>query len=62
MRFFLSSNKLKECCGNILVTVHDPTAFVMGGVAGHCGLFSTIGDVCRVRQHKLPEAKSLCKK
>lgn len=28
--------------------VHDPTAFVLGGVAGHAGLFSTITDVCRV--------------
>jgi CubicO group peptidase (beta-lactamase class C family) len=27
--------------------VHDPTAFVLGGVAGHAGLFSTIMDVCR---------------
>lgn len=28
--------------------VHDPSAFVLGGVAGHAGLFSTITDVCRV--------------
>ncbi|MBF0565333.1 MAG: DUF1343 domain-containing protein [Nitrospirae bacterium] len=25
--------------------VHDPTAYYMGGVAGHAGLFSTAGDV-----------------
>jgi CubicO group peptidase (beta-lactamase class C family) len=25
--------------------VHDPTATAMGGVAGHAGLFSTIGDI-----------------
>lgn len=27
--------------------VHDPTARRMGGVAGHAGLFSTVGDVAR---------------
>ena len=27
--------------------VHDPTATVLGGVAGHAGLFATIGDVAR---------------
>lgn len=27
--------------------VHDPTARMMGGVAGHAGLFSTIGDLAR---------------
>jgi CubicO group peptidase (beta-lactamase class C family) len=30
--------------------VHDSTAFVLGGVAGHAGLFSTIMDVCRFAQ------------
>ncbi|KAJ7560083.1 hypothetical protein O6H91_04G112600 [Diphasiastrum complanatum] len=30
--------------------VHDPTAFLLGGVAGHAGLFSTIVDVCRFAQ------------
>lgn len=25
--------------------VHDPTAYALGGVAGHAGLFSTIGDL-----------------
>ncbi|CAM6021560.1 unnamed protein product [Sphagnum balticum] len=33
--------------------VHDPTAFVLGGVAGHAGLFSTIMDVCRFAQMML---------
>jgi CubicO group peptidase (beta-lactamase class C family) len=27
--------------------VHDPTATVLGGVAGHAGLFSTAGDLAR---------------
>jgi CubicO group peptidase (beta-lactamase class C family) len=31
--------------GLIWGTVHDPTAFVMGGVAGHAGLFSSARDV-----------------
>lgn len=30
--------------------VHDPTAFLLGGVAGHAGLFSSIIDVCRFAQ------------
>lgn len=33
--------------------VHDPSAFVLGGVAGHAGLFSTITDVCRFAQTML---------
>lgn len=33
--------------------MHDPTAFVLGGVAGHAGLFSTIMDVCRVPSYVL---------
>ena len=31
--------------------VHDPTAAVLGGVAGHAGLFSTIGDLVRFMTH-----------
>ncbi len=27
--------------------VHDPTAMMLGGVAGHAGLFSTLGDLVR---------------
>ena len=30
--------------------VHDPNASVMGGVAGHAGLFSTAGDVMKFSQ------------
>lgn len=30
--------------------VHDPTAFVLGGVAGHAGLFSTLDDLSRFVQ------------
>ncbi len=30
--------------------VHDPTAFRMGGVAGHAGLFSTADDLARYCQ------------
>eukprot|EP00249_Psilotum_nudum_P001370 c13825_g1_i1 orf=358-1647(+) len=30
--------------------VHDPTAFLLGGVAGHAGLFSSIVDVSRFTQ------------
>lgn len=30
--------------------VHDPTAFRMGGVAGHAGLFSTADDIARYAQ------------
>lgn len=33
--------------------VHDPTAFLLGGVAGHAGLFSTVKDVCRFAQMML---------
>ena len=30
--------------------VHDPTAFVLGGVAGHAGLFATLDDLTRFVQ------------
>lgn len=33
--------------------VHDPTAFVLGGVAGHAGLFSTLDDLTRFVQSLL---------
>lgn len=33
--------------------VHDPTAFRMGGVAGHAGLFSTADDLARYAQMML---------
>ncbi|MFN0141809.1 MAG: exo-beta-N-acetylmuramidase NamZ domain-containing protein [Pyrinomonadaceae bacterium] len=34
----------------LLGQVHDPTAFRMGGVAGHAGLFSTADDLARYCQ------------
>jgi uncharacterized protein YbbC (DUF1343 family)/CubicO group peptidase (beta-lactamase class C family) len=34
----------------LLGQVHDPTAFRMGGVAGHAGLFSTAADLARYCQ------------
>lgn len=27
--------------------MHDPTAYLFGGVAGHAGLFSTVGDLIK---------------
>lgn len=33
--------------GLIQGKVHDPTAYLFGGIAGHAGLFSTIGDLTR---------------
>lgn len=45
--------------------VHDPTAFLLGGIAGHAGLFSTIGDMVLFAQSMLkvelvrPEIQSL---
>lgn len=37
--------------------VHDPTAYRMGGVAGHAGLFSTAGDVAVYAQMLLDLGK-----
>ncbi len=37
--------------------VHDPTAFRMGGVAGHAGLFSTADDLSRFCQMILDDGK-----
>lgn len=41
-----------EAAGNQMLRgqVHDPTAFRMGGVAGHAGLFSTADDLARYCQ------------
>ena len=33
--------------------VHDPTAYRMGGISGHAGLFSTAGDLARFAQMML---------
>ncbi|MGA7949357.1 MAG: exo-beta-N-acetylmuramidase NamZ domain-containing protein [Thiobacillaceae bacterium] len=38
-------------------TVHDPTAFRMGGVAGHAGLFSTVDDLARFARMLLAGGK-----
>ncbi|MGB7346494.1 MAG: serine hydrolase domain-containing protein [Pirellulaceae bacterium] len=38
--------------------VHDPRAHLMGGVAGHAGVFSTAGDMVRFGQAMLRTAKS----
>lgn len=44
-----------ETTGNRMLRgqVHDPTAFRMGGVAGHAGLFSTADDLSRYCQMML---------
>lgn len=41
-----------DAAGNEILRgqVHDPTAFRMGGVAGHAGLFSTADDLARFAQ------------
>jgi uncharacterized protein YbbC (DUF1343 family) len=38
-------------------TVHDPTARYMGGVAGHAGIFSTIGDLAKFCRMLLNEGE-----
>jgi CubicO group peptidase (beta-lactamase class C family) len=40
------------CCGTDLVrgVVHDENAFLMGGVSGHAGLFSSARDLSRFAQ------------
>jgi CubicO group peptidase (beta-lactamase class C family) len=37
--------------------VHDETASLLGGVAGHAGLFSTAGDIAKVLQMLLQDGK-----
>jgi len=41
--------------------VHDGNAFFMGGVAGHAGLFSTVGDTFKIAQQFLPGYTKLLK-
>jgi CubicO group peptidase (beta-lactamase class C family) len=41
--------------------VHDPTATVLGGVAGHAGLFSTVGDLVKFAQMMLADGAGLIK-
>jgi CubicO group peptidase (beta-lactamase class C family) len=41
--------------------VHDPTATVLGGVAGHAGLFSTVGDLTLFAHFMLAKGRGLLK-
>ena len=41
--------------------VHDPTAFRMGGVAGHAGLFSTASDLARFARMLLTGGRGILK-
>lgn len=41
--------------------VHDGNAWFMGGVAGHAGLFSTVGEVFKIAQQFLPRYTALLK-
>ncbi len=50
---YLGANFLgDETTGNTILRgqVHDPTAYRMGGIAGHAGLFSTADDLARYCQ------------
>ena len=39
--------------------VHDPTAYLFGGVAGHAGLFSTGSDLVKYMQIHLRKGVSI---
>jgi len=39
--------------------VHDPTAMLLGGVAGHAGLFSTVGDLTQFAKMMLAKGGGL---
>lgn len=41
--------------------VHDPNATVLAGIAGHAGLFSTLGDLCRFMAMMLNKGDGLVK-
>lgn len=41
--------------GRVQGVVHDEKAYLMGGVAGHAGLFGTAADVARITALYLPE-------
>jgi len=52
-------DKVKRCAATELITsrggiiqgeVHDPKTFLMGGVSGHAGLFSTVSDLTKYCQ------------
>ncbi len=42
--------------GRLRGTVHDEKAYLMGGVAGHAGLFGTAADICRIADTYLAAA------
>ena len=47
----IAPTQIDERTGEMLRgTVHDPTARMMGGVAGHAGVFSTADDVAKLAQ------------
>ena len=47
----IAPTEIDEHTGQMLRgTVHDPTARMMGGVAGHAGVFSTADDVAKFAQ------------
>lgn len=41
--------------------VHDPNAMLLGGVAGHAGLFSTVGDLCKFMSMMLKKGDGIIK-
>lgn len=48
--------------GLIRGSVHDGKAYLMGGIAGNAGCFSTLSDLCRFAQSFLDEKYSLLSK
>jgi CubicO group peptidase (beta-lactamase class C family) len=62
---FLPSAELKKRCaaqekrngGWMIGEVHDPRSFMLGGVAGHAGLFSTADDLAILARMLLHEGK-----
>lgn len=51
-----SIRRFGEAPDYIHAEVHDPTATALGGVAGHAGLFSTVGDLVRFAENMLSPA------
>ncbi len=54
---YLKGEPRPEFEGVLRGTVHDPTAWRMGGVAGHAGVFSTARDVAIYAQMLLDEGR-----
>jgi CubicO group peptidase (beta-lactamase class C family) len=44
---FIPPTEFNRTRGLIQGSVHDPTSYLFGGVAGHAGIFSTIADLTR---------------